>query len=138
MSGRRQSYRDWFIGLEKRLFLVDGSGALVSALLLGGLLARYPEAVGMARGLLLPLAGLAAVFAVYSFSCYRWAGERWRRFLRGIALFNIAYCVLTLTLMCVAHETLRPAGLIYFLAEITVILGLAGVELVVSGSEPEA
>ena len=129
LSGIR-IYQSWLVGLGKRLFLVDGVGALLSAAMLGGVLAHFPEAVGMPRGTLLSLAGLATVFAVYSFGSYCWAGARWRPLLRLIAFVNLAYCGLTLALVCMEYNTLHWLGMVYFLLEIALILVLVGVELV--------
>lgn len=101
--------------------------------MLGGVLASFPEAVGMPRNFLLLLAGLALVFAAYSFSCYRWAGERWRSFLRVIGSVNIMYCFLTVALMFAEAGTLRWIGAAYFVAEITVLLVLSKIELEAAG-----
>lgn len=122
-------YQERLVGLGKRLFLVDGVGALLSATILGGVLARFPVEVGMSRNVLLLLAGLALVFAFYSFSCYLFTGKRWRSFLRAIAVVNALYCLLTFGLMYADYGTLRWLGAVYFMAEIAVILFLVNIEL---------
>lgn len=53
-----------------KLFLIDGIGALITALLLSQVLARYESVFGMPASLLYVLAGVAACFAVYSLTCY--------------------------------------------------------------------
>jgi len=116
------------VGLEKRLLLVDGTGALVSTGMIGGVLANYPAVVGMPRNVLLFLASLAVGFAVYSFSCYWWAGKRWRSFLRVIAFVNIAYGLFTFTLLCWHYEALQLLGVAYFFTEIAVLIALARIE----------
>jgi len=135
MSEVKRSYWQRLVGLEKRLFLVDGTGALVSAVMIGGVLASYPEVVGMPRSVLFFLACLAAMFAVYSFSCYLWAGTRWRSFLRVIAMVNTAYCVLTFGLMCTDYRALQLTGVVYFVLEIVVILLLVKIELEAVGNQ---
>jgi len=115
-------------GLGKRLLLIDGAGALLSVLMLGGVLANYPEAVGLPRNVLLFLAGLAVIFAGYSFSCYRWAGSRWRSFLRVIAVGNLMYCGLTLGTVLLNYKTITAFGTGYFVVEVLVVSALAYVE----------
>lgn len=129
MDKEEMSFRGRLIGLEKRLFLVDGVGALLSATLIGGVLASFPEVVGAPRKELLLLALPAVVFAIYSFSCYQWSGTRWRSFLRVIGWANIAYCLLTITFMYVYFESLTLAGMVYFVLEIVVVLELVSIEL---------
>ena len=131
----KRSYWQWLVGLEKQLFLVDGTGALVSAVMIGGVLANYPAVVGMSPKVLFLLASLAVVFAVYSFSCYFWGGTRWRLFLRVIAIVIISYLALTFWLMFLDCGTLMLTGVVYFILEIVVILMLVKIELEATGNQ---
>lgn len=129
MTEQKVSIPDRLAGLGRKLLLLDGAGALLSAVMLGGLLASRAELVGVSRGVLHALAGMAVVFAVISLSSYRWAGRKWYKWLRVMGWVNVAYCALTLTLMCLLHETLSWPGAAYFILEIALVLTLARVEL---------
>jgi len=95
-----------------KLFLLDGLGAVVSALSLGLLLPYFNEYVGIPRQTLYTLAVPAVFFALYSLSCYFAKVERWRLFLRGIAVANLLYCCVTIVLMLSHFITLTGWGLL--------------------------
>lgn len=112
----------------KQLFLIDGIGALVSALFLGLILVQLKTYIGMPVQILYLLALLALVFAIYSFSCHLASPKRWRFFLKLIALINSSYCLLTLVLVVRNYDSLTLLGLTYFVVEMLVILMLVKVE----------
>jgi hypothetical protein len=109
----------------RTFFLIDGCGALVSALLLGVVLVQFESIFGMPAGVLYPLAAIAAVFMVYSLSCYARFPANWRPFLRGIALANLSYCLLTAGLVIYHYPSLSGWGVAYFVGEIALVVGLA-------------
>lgn len=111
------------------LFLIDGLGAVLSALSLGLLLPYFNMYIGMPSNILHFLALPAVVFAVYSLSCYFLKVERWRPFLRAVAIANLLYCCLTIFLMGSNGLTITSLGVGYFFLEIMVILVLAYWEL---------
>ena len=79
--------------------------------------------------MLYALAFLASLFAVYSFCCFLYASERWRSYLKAIAVANLGYCGLTLGLVIYLHQELTPLGILYFGCEVVIIIGLATIEL---------
>ena len=111
------------------LFLTDSLGALLTAILLGFVLVRFEGFFGMPREVLYPLSFLAAFYAVYSFSCYWHLPDRWRPFLRAIAVANLGYCCLTTGLVVYFYPQLTHWGVAYFLTEIIVIISLVLIEL---------
>ena len=113
----------------KKLFLIDGLGALVTALSLSLLLANFQAFFGMPIAFLYPLAAVASVFALYSFSCFRLLKKNWGKFLLIIALANLTYCAVTLYLVISLFEQLTIWGVLYFIGEIVIVVGLAVVEL---------
>ena len=113
---------------HKQLFLIDGIGALISALFLGVILVQLESYIGMPVQVLELLALLALVFAVYSFSCHLASPKKWRFFLKLIALINSSYCLLTLLLVIWNYHSLTRLGFTYFAAEMLVILILVRVE----------
>jgi len=113
----------------KQLFLVDGLGAVVTALLLSQVLARWEPLFGMPKSVLFVLAGIAGCFAVYSLLCHFLVEKNWRPYLRGIAIANTLYCCLTLGLVVYRYEALTWLGIAYFLGEIMLVLFLVTVEV---------
>lgn len=113
----------------RTLFLIDALGALLSALLLGGVLVHWAAWLGLPKQLLYALSFIPILFAVYSFTCYRYLGSAaWQPFMRAIAVANILYCCLTLSILFFHTGKVTFWGWAYFLWEITVILVLARAE----------
>jgi CHASE2 domain-containing sensor protein len=113
----------------KQLFLIDGLGAMLSALLLGVVLARFETTFGMPLKALYFLSCLACVYAVYSFLSYWRIRENWRPYMQAIAIANLFYCCLTMGLVIYHRQELTKLGLLYFLLEVVVIIGLIIMEL---------
>jgi len=111
-----------------RFFLLDGLGALLSALMLGVVLVHFESVFGAPVATLRLLALIALVFAAYDFTCYFLSLKPWPVLLRGIALGNLLYCALTLLLMALHRNQLTMLGYAYFLAELLVIVILAVAE----------
>lgn len=105
----------------KTLFLIDGIGALVTALLLSQLLARFQSSFDAPLNILYILAGIAACFALYSLLCSQIINQNWKIFLKAIAIANAMYCALTLGLVVYLYNTLTWLAVGYFIGEIGVI-----------------
>lgn len=112
----------------KKVFLIDGIGAAVSAFFLGILLTTFQEYIGMPECILIPLSLIAAVFAIYSFSCFFFIKQKSPLFLRIIAFSNLIYCLLTGGMVVLFRDQLTSLGFCYFLAETGLILGLVFLE----------
>ncbi|MBL8684987.1 MAG: hypothetical protein JNK05_37775 [Myxococcales bacterium] len=114
----------------RQLFLIDGLGAVVTAVMLGAVLTTFEPTFGMPQRILLPLSAVASIFAAYSLTCRaRGAGAG---YLRAIALANTAYCLCTLALVVSLRGTLTWLGVAYFLGEIAIIAALVTVEILVA------
>ena len=113
----------------KKLFLIDGSGALLSAFLLGVVLVRFEPVFGMPRETLYFLAFLPCIFAVYDVYCYLRITKNQGLFLKIIAVANLVYCVVSTGLVLQHYQRLTNLGLAYFVLEIIVVIVLAMVEL---------
>ena len=98
-------------------------------MLLGVALVTLEEYIGMPSQVLYGLAGVACVFAIYSFSCYFFVGNISKNHIRFIAFANLAYCIVTAALVLYLFEQLTALGLLYFIAEILVLVGLVTIEL---------
>ena len=114
---------------SKKIFLIDSFGALLSAFLLGVVLVRFESTFGMPRKVLYFLSITACIFAIYSFMSYLLIKENWKPYLKIIAFANLIYCCLTIGLTLYFNKEVTNLGLIYFLAEVSVVITLAIIEL---------
>jgi hypothetical protein len=108
----------------KKRFLLDATGGVVSALLLGGVLTRFKTIIGMPREILSFLLAMACMYAIYLFVCYWRFNEDWKPYMKVIVLANLCYCCLTTGLVVYFRQELTTLGFIYFLLEVVVILAL--------------
>jgi len=113
----------------RKLLLIDGLGAIVSAIFLGIVLVMLQEIVGMPTQILYTLSGLASLFAIYSLSCYFFVKDNWNPYLRFIAIVNMLYCILSLVLVYIYFSELTVLGLTYFILEKVIVLTLVWIEL---------
>lgn len=116
----------------KQIFLIDGFGALLSALLLGIVLVQFNDLIGMPFKVLYPLAAIALAFCMYSLACYMLVKKKAKPYLLLIAVLNLLYCLLTVTLVFFHHSALSVFGYLYFIGEIIIIAVLAYIELSVA------
>jgi hypothetical protein len=122
----------------RALFLVDGVGALVTALLVGVVLPTLGELIGMPRPILRALALTAAVYAAYSLTCAAMRPTRWPACLRAIALANVGYCLVTAAVLGRFAAALHVLDWLYFVGEIVLVGALATWELrVARAATPE-
>lgn len=111
-----------------RIFLVDSIGAFISALFLFAILASNEPYFGMPRMELIFLSLIAFTFCIYSLCCYLFVQSRRKTFLKVIMVANILYCCLTVGLVLYHFPNLTMLGMIYFLVECMLIIGLVGLE----------
>lgn len=112
----------------RKLFLIDAIGAVVTAISLSQVLARFESVFGMPEHILYILASIAGCFAVYSFCCHLWIRRNWTPFLIGIAVANTIYCLTTLVLVFYFKDSLTWLGIAYFIGEIMVVMALVRFE----------
>lgn len=129
MKDRFNSLIETFTNKPKKIFLVDGLGAVLTAFLLVVFLIRYVDVFGMPQKPLYFLSIIAVMYAIYSFCCYFFIGNRWRSYLKLIAFANLLYCCVTISLVIYFYSSVTIFGLIYFFAELIVIGCLVTIEL---------
>ncbi len=117
-----------FTVFPHKIFLLDGLGALLSAVCLGIVLPGFPDIFGAPQGTLYLLAGVACLFAAYSLTCYFAAPVKWRPYLAVIATANTLYSLFTIRLVFWAGQDLPLPGAIYFVLELIVLAGLIFLE----------
>lgn len=113
----------------KNIFLIDGIGALLTALLLYFILRNFNAFFGLSKSVLEYLSLLALVFSFYSISCYFLVNNNWKSFLKIICIANILYCLLTMGILFYHYDNITILGIAYFLGEIAVITGLVFLEI---------
>lgn len=114
---------------KKSIFLLDGVGALVSALSLGIVLPAIQSWIGMPLKVLYLLATLALFFAAYSFTRYKFADLSNPVWLKGIIALNLSYCALSLFFVVTHFGLLTGLGLTYFILEKVIVIVIVGLEL---------
>ncbi len=118
-----------FVRSPRTLFLVDGAGALVTALVVGAVLPGLGEHIGMPRPVLRALALTAAVFVAYSLTCAAMRPTHWPGYVRGIALANAGYSLVTAAVLVRFRAGLQVLDWLYFVGEIVVVCALVTLEL---------
>lgn len=113
----------------KQIFLIDGLGAVLTAILLGVILKSLYLYFGIPKNILNFLSLIACVFAVYSLSCYFFVQKKWRLFLKIIIFFNLLYCMFSTILVFYYYGFLTLLGIIYFVIELLIIACLVLIEL---------
>lgn len=116
--------------VHRKLFLIDGVGAVVTATLLALLLAPFEPLFGIPSGVVYVLAVVAVGLAVYSLTCFLIRPSNWPTFLQIIAVANLSYCVLTLILLFVYRFEVTALGVAYFVGEIVIVAGMTIYELI--------
>jgi hypothetical protein len=113
----------------KKLFLIDGTGAMVSALLLSLVLANFEAFFGMPKFVLYILSLIAFAFSLNSFANFITIPANPAIRLKLVAIANAAYCCLVAGLLIYYYQQLTLYGLLYFVAEKTIVLVLVYIEL---------
>ncbi len=113
----------------KTIFLIDGMGALVSAILLGLVLTKLETFFGLPKNVLHLLSGIALLLAVYSLSNAFMQNAKPSKRLKLIAVANLLYCLLTAVLLLIYYPKLTMFDVLYFIGELLIILSLAFIEL---------
>jgi len=123
---------DWGNSNPKKLFLIDGLGATISAVLLGIVLTRLVSFIGIPESTLYFLAVIPSLFAIYDFYCYLKIENKIGIFLKTIGIANLVYCCLSVGLAIYHRATITHLGWMYVLIEVMIVGLLAYVEMKVA------
>jgi cation transport ATPase len=129
MTIRVRDTINYLAGKPNILFLIDGLGAMLTAVCLMLVLRNFNEYFGMPKTILTWLSCIAACFCIYSIACYFFLTNYWTPFINGIMFANLLYCVVTTGLLIIYYPQLKIIGAAYFLLEIALIFGLVYLEL---------
>ncbi len=113
----------------RKYFLLDGFGAILSAVLLGIVLVKLERIFGIPKSTLYFLALLPCFFALYDFYCYFFIQKNLGRFLKGIAIVNLLYCCLSIGLAFYHSHQITYLGWVYIIIEILIVVTIAIAEL---------
>jgi hypothetical protein len=116
---------------DPSIFLLDAVGAAFSILLLF-LVYRFENFFGMPKNIITFFIGIASICFIYSTTIYLVSPSNWKFYLKIIAGLNFSYCLFTLFHVIKNYDSLTLYGLIYFIAEIIVILLLSSFELLIA------
>lgn len=116
----------------KRLFLIDGIGAVVSAFLLGVVLVKFENVFGIPTSTLYLLAIFPVFFTMFDFYSYRKENDKLNKLLKSIAIMNLCYCLLSIGFAFFHYKTITSLGWAYVIIEVIIITVLAIIELEVS------
>ena len=89
---------EWGNTNPKKLFQIDGFGAVLSAILLGVVLVKLEYLFGIPKSTLYLLAFLPCLFVVYDLYCYFKTPNDVAMFLKIIGITNLIYCCLSIGL----------------------------------------
>jgi len=117
----------------KKLLLIDGVGAIVSAFLLGIVLVQLNDLVGIPIPTLYFLAFLPCLFAIFDLYHYQKTNNQVATPLKIIATVNLLYCCLSIGLGIYHFETITFLGWVYVVVEVMIVVGIAVWELSVAG-----
>ena len=111
----------------KKLFLIDGFGAILSAFLLGVVLVKFEEIFGIPTSVLYFLATIPIFFVIYDVFCYQ-KHLKIGLLLKGIAVLNILYCCISIGLISYHFSSITILGWTYVIVEIILVSFLAMIE----------
>ena len=117
-----------YISDPKRIFLLDGLGAFVSAVILISIYLFFNTYFGIPTWVFGFLAGIATLFAAFSLSCFLFLKSTWKVFLKTICILNVSYCCLTIIFQLIYIDQLLVFDVLFFTAEIGVISMLVYLE----------
>ena len=112
-----------------RLFLIDGIGAFVSAIMLGVILPLVQPLIGIPVYALYILATFPVIFSIIDFYCLYRKPQPLTKYLKIIAICNILYCYLSCALAYYHRASITDLGWVYLVVEVFIVGALAIVEL---------
>lgn len=107
----------------QQVFLIDGIGAMLSAVLLW-VIYSCKSIFTIPESMFLLLIFFPVLFACYSLGCAWVRPVKWKLFLSIVMTGNLLYIFYSLCLAILYFEELNIPGLIYFLSETFVILAV--------------
>ena len=128
IMNRAQFYKLFLSSLEaKDIFLLDGSGAVISAILTGIIMPIFYAHIGLPIWLMHSLAIIPILYAIFSISCYLLVKEYKPWMFKAIITANLLYCIITFALI-VGYRGLSVLGKTVLFLEILTVIGVVLLE----------
>ncbi|HMP29002.1 MAG TPA: hypothetical protein PKD85_05355 [Saprospiraceae bacterium] len=118
--------------IQNNIFLLDAIGATVSAVLIYLLFILFQSNFGLPIAVAKFLVVFPIVIAILSYICHFVSIKNLEKSLKITAYFNLLYCFLTITIVVMYYNELTILGILYFIAEKTIVIPLALFELKLS------
>lgn len=116
----------------KTLFLFDGLGAALTAFMLGFVLVKLEAIFRIPTPTLYVLAVIPVLYVAYDLFCYLTTNHKRPQFLKGIAILNVLYCVLSIGFAIYHSSVISVWAWMYIVIEIVIILVLVSIEFKVA------
>ncbi len=116
----------------KILILIDGIGAITSAVFLGIILVRLETLVGVPKSTLYLLASFPCLFVMYDFYCYFKSKIKLKIYFTLIGITNLLYVSFSIGMAFYHFEQVEILGWVYLWIEIIIVSFLAIVQLQVA------
>jgi len=113
----------------RKMFLIDGLGAVASTFMIGLVIAHNVNFFGLPAKAAYFLASLPVLFLIYSLGHYIKFPKVWRPNLKGIAIANLLYCFISIGVIFYHFNSMTIFGLVYFIGEIILLIFLVAYEL---------
>lgn len=115
----------------KKLFLIDAIGALISSTFIAFGVFYLDDFIRMPKKILIILCLIPVLYFFYSFTYYLKANknEKLKNPLKIIAISNLCYSVLTLSLLFYFFPKITVLEMTYFILEVMILIVLSIAEL---------
>ena len=113
----------------RKLFLIDGWGAMLSAFMLGIVFVQFEGTFGIPSATLYVLAIFPVLFALFDFYSYQKNSNSLGRPLKIIAILNLLYCCMSIGCAMYHIDTVTILGWVYICVEVLLIVILSLFEL---------
>ena len=113
----------------RAILKLDLAGALLSALLLLGLVLNLESFFGIPRNAIIILISFPLAFALYDGIVLAIKPVRYRTYILIIAILNLSYCFVSINVAFSHSSVIKPAGWVYIILEVLVVIGIAILEL---------
>jgi len=128
----QHSMISYFINKPKTIFIIDSIGAFLSSFCLFIISRFYSNYIGIDSSKLILLTILPNIYCIYSACCYFLVKQRFKLFIRVIAIANLLYCLITIFIIGFHYDQLTILGFTYFILEIFIIAFLVNIEFKIS------
>jgi hypothetical protein len=113
---------------HKNIFLLDGIGATLSAVLTGLILPMFSDFLGIPTLIFYCLAIFPVIYCLYSYSCYFFVKRIKPQMLIAIIWANLCYCLISSAVMLFLKDITIWGRLLLF-SEVLVVIAVIALEI---------